>query len=108
MEHTSNQEITPAKGSTKTYIIGFVLATLLTLVSFSLVMIKDINRHVAFASLMVAALAQMVVHLHYFLHLDRSSSKRWNVMVLAFTAVIVFILIGGTLWVMFTLNSRMM
>ena len=51
---------------------------------------------------------QILVHLHYFLHLDVSSEKRWNVLALLFTFSIMTIFVGGTLWVMYTLNYRMM
>ena len=96
------------KISNKGYIIGFVLAIVLTIISFSLVMLKGMNRRTIMAGIFIAAILQMLVHLHYFLHLDKSSSSRWNVITLVFTAILLFIFIGGTLWVMYTLNSRMM
>ena len=93
----------------KNYIIGFVLATVLTIISFGLVAFKDsIPRSVIIISLSVAALLQMFVHLYYFLHLNKSSEQRWNVIAIAFTALLVFIFVGGTIWVMYTLNLRMM
>ena len=58
--------------------------------------------------LLGAAVVQMLVHLHYFLHLDRSSSARWNVLALLFTLLIMFIFVGGSIWIMFDLNYRMM
>lgn len=108
MEQQLNHDMEPAKGTTKTYLIGFTLALVLTVFSFSMVFIHGISRHLLLAGIFAAALVQMVVHLHYFLHLDRSSAQRWNMIVLIFTALILFILVGGTLWVMYTLNSRMM
>lgn len=94
--------------SYKSYLIGFALAVLFTLMSFAFVLMEQVPKKVAFAGLSVAALLQMLVHLRFFLHIDNSEEQRWNVVFLAFTAVLVFIFIGGTLWVMFTLNSRMM
>jgi cytochrome o ubiquinol oxidase operon protein cyoD len=55
-----------------------------------------------------AGIVQILVHLHYFLHLDLSSEKRWNVLSLLFTFLIMTIFVGGTLWDMYTLNYRMM
>jgi cytochrome o ubiquinol oxidase operon protein cyoD len=92
----------------KGYITGFVLALLLTLISFGLVMTDVVSRQFAVIGLFVAAVVQMLVHLHYFLHLDRSSAQRWNVLALAFTALLLFIFVAGTIWVLYTLNSRMM
>jgi cytochrome o ubiquinol oxidase subunit IV len=51
---------------------------------------------------------QILVHLHFFLHLDGSSAARWNVTALVFTILILALYVGGTLWIMFNLNSRMM
>ena len=108
MSQSHNEEMVAAKTTMKGYITGFILALVLTIVSFGMVMSHAFSRTTAMVGLFVAAFAQMVVHLHYFLHLDKSSAQRWNVISLLFTALLLFIFVGGTLWVMYTLNSRMM
>lgn len=108
MNDTHNQNMGAGHITTKGYITGFVLALLLTVFSFGLVMTDVVSRQFAVIGIFAAAVAQMLVHLHYFLHLDRSSAQRWNVIAIAFTAVLLFIFVGGTIWVMYTLNSRMM
>jgi cytochrome o ubiquinol oxidase operon protein cyoD len=108
MNHTDNQNMGAGHITVKGYITGFVLALLLTLISFGLVMTDVVSRQFAVIGLFVAAVVQMLVHLHYFLHLDRSSAQRWNVLALAFTALLLFIFVAGTIWVLYTLNSRMM
>ncbi|HUW05720.1 MAG TPA: cytochrome o ubiquinol oxidase subunit IV [Williamwhitmania sp.] len=108
MSQTHNEEMGASHATAKTYIIGLILAVTLTVVSFALVMSHAVSRPVAMGGLFLAAMLQMLVHLYYFLHLNRSSAARWNVIALAFTALLLFIFIGGTLWVMYTLNSRMM
>ncbi len=90
------------------YMVGFSLAVILTLVSFGLVATGVLSKAWAIPVLSVAAFAQMLVHLHYFLHLDRSAGMRWNLVALGFTAILLFIFILGTVWIMATLNSRMM
>ncbi|HUX39038.1 MAG TPA: cytochrome o ubiquinol oxidase subunit IV [Rectinemataceae bacterium] len=90
------------------YMVGFGLAVLLTLLSFGLVVTGVLPKPWVIPVLSVAAFAQMLVHLHYFLHLDRSAGMRWNLVALAFTALLLFIFIMGTVWIMTTLNSRMM
>ena len=93
----------------KGYVTGFILAIVLTVISFGLIMLKDkISETVLYTGLFGAAIVQMLVHLHYFLHLDRSTEQRWNVIAIGFTAILLFIFIGGTMWVMYTLNSRML
>ena len=107
--HHENENMGAGHITKKNYIIGFVLATLFTLLSFGLVAFKDSLPKIAIIiSLSVAALLQMFVHLYYFLHLNKSSEQRWNVIALAFTALLIFIFVGGTIWVMYTLNMRMM
>ncbi len=108
MSNSYNEVAEASHSSSKSYITGFILAVLFTLISFAFVMVDQVPRKVAFIGLSIAALMQMLVHLRFFLHLDNSTGQRWNVVLLAFTAVLVFIFIGGTLWVMYTLNSRMM
>jgi cytochrome o ubiquinol oxidase subunit IV len=94
--------------STRKYLVGFTLAVLLTLVSFGLAAIPGFSKFSALVGLFIAAILQMLVHLHFFLHLDRSSKQRWNLITLVFSALLIFIFVGGSIWVMATLNARMM
>jgi heme/copper-type cytochrome/quinol oxidase subunit 2 len=54
------------------------------------------------------AIIQIVVHLHYFLHIDFKSSPGENILALAFAAILIVLMAGGTLWIMFDLHYRMM
>ena len=95
-------------GSFAGYSSGFALSVLLTGASFALVWKQPFSKPEVFAGLIAAALVQMFVHLTMFLHLNRSSKQRWNVVVLCFAALIVVILIGGSLWIMTNANNNMM
>jgi cytochrome o ubiquinol oxidase operon protein cyoD len=97
-----------SRGSLKSYLTGFVLALILTAIPFAMVMRGTLSPSVALAAIFVAGIVQILVHLHYFLHLDTSSSARWNVLALIFTFLIMVLFVGGTLWIMYTLNYRMM
>jgi cytochrome o ubiquinol oxidase subunit IV len=95
-----------AHGSRKSYITGFLLAIALTIVPFGLVM-----SHSSVGSpliIAVFALAQIGVHIVYFLHVDRSEEQRWNLMALVFTAIVVGIILGGSIWIMHNLYVNMM
>ncbi|MBT2118123.1 cytochrome o ubiquinol oxidase subunit IV [Dyella sp. LX-66] len=95
--------------SLKGYMIGFVLAVLLTAVPFGLVMsggLKDPSA-TAFVILGFAAV-QIVVHMVYFLHMNAKSEGGWNMLALIFTAVLVLITLSGSIWVMYHLNHNMM
>jgi cytochrome o ubiquinol oxidase operon protein cyoD len=93
-------------GSRKSYTIGFLLAIALTLVPFGLVM-----SHASLGTpliIAVFALAQIGVHVVYFLHVDRSEAQRWNLAALVFTAIVVCIILAGSLWIMHNLYVNMM
>lgn len=93
-------------GSRRSYTIGFLLAIALTVVPFGLVM-----SHASIGTpliIVVFALAQIGVHVVYFLHVNRSAEQRWNLMALIFTAIVVCIILGGSLWIMHNLYVNMM
>ncbi|MEI8093466.1 MAG: cytochrome o ubiquinol oxidase subunit IV [Spirochaetales bacterium] len=106
----SHEQVSHATGhsSAGKYMVGFALAIVLTLVSFGLVMFGGLPPVAAILGIVIAAVAQIVVHLYYFLHLDLSKDKQWDFISITFTAIILLIFIFGTVWVIFTLNTRMM
>jgi cytochrome o ubiquinol oxidase subunit IV len=59
-------------------------------------------------ALVVLAIAQMGVHLVFFLHITTGPDNTNNVMALAFGILIVVLLLGGSLWIMANLNHNMM
>ena len=95
-------------GSVKSYLIGFLLAAVLTIIPFWAVMHGDLPRFTTGVIIVVAAVLQILVHLVFFLHLDRSSEQRWNVSAAAFTLVVIGIIVAGSLWVMHNMNVHMM
>ena len=97
-----------SRGSLKSFLTGFVLSLLLTALPFALVMSGAWSAAATLAGIFSAGLVQILVHLHYFLHLDTSSAARWNVLALIFTLLILALFVGGTLWIMSSLNYRMM
>lgn len=97
-----------SRGSLKSYLTGFVLALILTAIPFALVMSGALSSWAIIAGIFVAGIVQILVHLHYFLHLDTTSAARWNVLALIFTLLIMVLFVGGTLWIMSNLNYRMM
>lgn len=93
-------------GSRRSYVIGFLLAVALTIVPFGLVMShSSVGTPLIIA---VFALAQIGVHIVYFLHVDRSEEQRWNLTALLFTAIVVCIILGGSIWIMHNLYINMM
>jgi cytochrome o ubiquinol oxidase operon protein cyoD len=96
-------------GSVKSYLTGFVLAAALTILPFWAVMSGALPSTFATAMVvLVAGVLQLLVHLVFFLHLDRSSAARWNVNAGLFTLVVIGIILAGTMWVMWNMNHHMM
>ncbi|HEX7635252.1 MAG TPA: cytochrome o ubiquinol oxidase subunit IV [Noviherbaspirillum sp.] len=96
-------------GSLKSYAVGFLLSVILTAIPFWLVMGKvfDKSNVTAFVILGFAAV-QIVVHMIYFLHMNTRSEGGWSMLALIFTVVLVFIVLTGSIWVMYHLNHNMM
>lgn len=90
------------------YLIGFALAVLLTAASFYVVRTPLIWAPGIPVALGVLAVAQIGVHLVFFLHLTTAPDNTNNALALAFGVLIVALVVGGSLWIMSHLNSRMM
>ena len=95
-------------GTRKGYLIGFGLAVVLTVIPFWLVMTLPLSTQAIALIIMAFAAVQMVVHMIYFLHMNRRAEGGWSIMALLFTLVIVGIALSGSLWVMYHMNSNMM
>ena len=92
----------------RSYLVGFGLAVLLTCVSFFVAGTSLVWQPSIPVALFVLAVAQMGVHLVFFLHINTGADAINNVMALAFGVLIVILLIGGSLWIMSHLNHDMM
>jgi len=90
------------------YIVGLALATLLTCVSFFIAQTTLVWTPSIPVALTVLAVAQMGVHLVFFLHITAGPDSVNNVMALAFGVLIVFLIMAGSLWIMSHLNHNMM
>lgn len=105
--HTGSEAM--GHGSMKSYLVGFVLAALLTAGPFWLVMTGVLgNVQATVAAIFLMAGIQMIVHVVCFLHVNRSAEGGWTLVALIFTSVLLLILIVGSLWIMYHLNTNMM
>ena len=89
------------------YLLGLGLATLLTVASFAILRVHFVWAPAIPLALVVFAIAQMGVHLVFFLHITTGPDNTNNVMALAFGVLIVMLLFGGSLWIMTHLNRNM-
>jgi cytochrome o ubiquinol oxidase operon protein cyoD len=90
------------------YVVGLGLAILLTITSFFVAGTDLVWQPSIPVALVVLAMAQMGVHLVFFLHITTGADNTNNVLALAFGLLIVFLVIGGSLWIMSNLNHNMM
>lgn len=95
-------------GSRKSYLIGFLAAVVLTAIPFWLVMSGVLPATATAVIVTLLAIAQIVVHTVFFLHVNSRTEGGWTLVALVFTAIIVLIVICGSLWIMFHLHGNMM
>jgi cytochrome o ubiquinol oxidase subunit IV len=89
------------------YLIGLVLAAALTAASF-----WALDEHLIYGpgivmALIVFGLAQVGVHLVFFLHLTTSPDNTNNALALAFGVLIVSLIFFGSVWVLYHMNENM-
>ena len=92
---------------TMLYVVGLGLALLLTGVSFWVASTSALWGPGIAAGLVVLAIAQMGVHLVFFLHITSGPDNTNNVLALAFGVLIVFLVMVGTIWIMAHMNMNM-
>ncbi|OZI29146.1 cytochrome o ubiquinol oxidase subunit IV [Bordetella genomosp. 1] len=96
-------------GSLKSYIVGFVLSIILTLLAFYLVMDGSFSRPVALIGILVLCVAQLLVQLVFFMHMGtKPGGDRDNLSTFLFTVMIIGIIVGGSIWVLHNMNANMM
>ncbi|MCJ2060949.1 cytochrome o ubiquinol oxidase subunit IV [Methylobacterium sp. J-048] len=107
--HDAHAHSEGGHGSFGSYITGFVLSVILTVIPFWLVMGNVLDNSLV-TSLVILALGgvQMVVHIIYFLHMNTKSEGGWTFLALIFTIMVVVIMLAGSVWVMYHLNHNMM
>jgi cytochrome o ubiquinol oxidase operon protein cyoD len=92
---------------TLAYVIGLALALILTGVSFWVASTSSLWGPGVAVGLVVLAIAQMGVHLVFFLHITSGPDNTNNVLALAFGVLIVFLVMVGTIWIMAHMNANM-
>jgi len=89
------------------YIVGLALALILTGVSFWVASTGVLWGPGVAVGLVVLAIAQIGIHLVFFLHITSGPDNTNNVLALAFGALILFLVMIGTIWIMAHMNANM-
>ncbi len=108
MANASHSHDEAGHGSVKSYAIGFILSVILTVIPFGLVMYPSLPKSITLWIVLAFAIIQVMVHLVYFLHMDRSAAQRNNVIAFVFAAIVIVLLVGLSLWIMFSIHTFMM
>jgi cytochrome o ubiquinol oxidase operon protein cyoD len=95
-------------GSKRSYLTGFLLSVILTAIPFWLVMSGVLPGPATAIIVVLLALVQIGVHTYYFLHVNTRSEGGWTLLAFVFTAILVVIVIAGSLWIMYHLHGNMM
>ena len=106
-DRTPGVEDHESTASTQSYTAGLVLAILLTIASFVVSQTNLLWPPGVVPGLIVLALAQIGVHLVFFLHVGIGSDNTNNVLALAFGALVVFLVIAGAIGIMANLSYMM-
>ena len=104
-EHAADSGVS---GGVRGYLIGLALAIGLTIASFWAAQTHLIYGPGVPMALITLAVAQMGIHLVFFLHLTTSPDNTNNVLALAFGVLIVCLVVFGSLWIMAHLNQNML
>lgn len=93
---------------TRSLIVGYGTALLLTLSAFGLVVLHLLTGRQAFYTVLGLGFVQLIVHLRFFLHIDLRRSARADLQLILFSTLVIALMVGGTLVVVFNLRGRMM
>ncbi|WP_311946537.1 cytochrome o ubiquinol oxidase subunit IV [Halomonas piscis] len=95
-------------GSVKTYVTGLTLSIVLTVIPFAAVMSGAFNTATTVLVIVAMAIAQILVQLVMFMHMNTKSDEGWNLTSFVFTLTILALVVGGSLWIMHHLHLNMM
>lgn len=109
MHHDHNHANSAVQhGSIQSYLVGFILAVILTIIPFAVVMNGSFSKETMILTVAFFAILQIFVHLKYFLHLDFSKQSRSRTLSFLFTALVIVMLVGLSIWIIYSANYLMM
>ncbi|MUT67901.1 cytochrome o ubiquinol oxidase subunit IV [Paenibacillus sp. NEAU-GSW1] len=87
-------------GSMKSYVIGFLLSIVLTILPLVVVMNDMMSRTATVVFILIMAALQFIVQLFFFMHIREDKKPHYNVISLIFGLVILVTIVGGSIWIM--------
>lgn len=95
------------KAEFRQYVIGLILAVILTVASFVVATNPALDRLWLLVTLGGLALIQIAVHFRCFLHIDLKQSHRDDLQLILFAGLIILLMVGGTMWILLSQMARM-
>lgn len=98
--HQQHEEHSHTHGSLKSYVIGFVLSIVLTIIPLVAVLNDMFNKSTTIVVILVTAVLQFLVQLLFFMHIREEDKPRYNLISLVFAVVILLTIVLGSIWIM--------
>lgn len=87
-------------GSVKSYVAGFILSIVLTVIPAVLVINHMLSKTWLTFAVLAMAVLQFLIQLFFFMHIREGEKPRYNVMALILGGVIIFTIVAGSIWIM--------
>jgi cytochrome o ubiquinol oxidase operon protein cyoD len=98
------QKQTRSNMSVKSYVLGFTLSLILTILPITLVLHHAFGKASLLVAIMLMAVLQFMVQLFFFMQIQAGDQPRYNIMAFILGAVFVITIVAGSVWIM-TFNS---
>lgn len=105
--HNTKSSANKEHGTTRSYIIGFILSLIFTIIPYYLVVNKTFAGSTLLVIILGIAVLQMAIQLLFFLHLGRGPKPLYNVVFFFATAGVIVITVGASLFIMDNLYRNM-
>ncbi len=92
----------------RTYVLGFLVSLALTLGAYMVAVHGLLSRELIIPVILICAALQFLVQVLNFLHVNGETSSRERLVVLGCAAIIMLVLVIGSMWIMTNLNGRLM
>jgi len=99
-QHNAHGHGDGSHGSLKSYVIGFLLSIVLTIIPLVVVMNGLLSKTASTIVILIMAALQFVVQLVFFMHIRSEKKPRWNVMALLLGLIILLTIVAGSIWIM--------
>ncbi len=89
-------------------VAGLILSVGLTLTAYFIVVTQSLSGGALSGTIFSLAIVQTLIQLFFFLHIGLESKPRWSLMTFLFMVLVLAIIMGGTIWIMHSLNYNLM